>query len=128
MEPSIEIQTTQNDLKAQGHTPLTKEELLALISGNTVIGDYEYSGHRIYRTFMNPNGEMEAKNDWGSHEFGKWQVEDDGCLSVTWDGYWEDWTAAAFKVDGEIKFYNIENGTWQTTFNTIMPGEQSLDV
>jgi len=128
MKPEIEKQTTKDDLIRKGYTPLTKQELSELISNATVSGDYEYSGHRRFKTFMDANGEMEGKNDWGSDEFGKWNIDDNGYLSVKWEGYWEDWTAVAFKVNDEIKFYNIKDGTWQTTFNNIMPGEQDLDV
>ncbi len=128
MKPEIEKQTTKDDLIRKGYTPLTKQELSELISNTTVSGDYEYSGHRRFKTFMDANGEMEGKNDWGSDEFGKWNIDDNGYLSVKWEGYWEDWTAVAFKVNDEIKFYNIKDGTWQTTFNNIMPGEQDLDV
>jgi len=128
MRPEIEIKTNRDDLLDQGHRPLGQEELLRLISNNTVRGDYEYSGHRIYKTFMDPNGEMEAKNDWGSEEFGSWSVDDAGRLTVSWKGYWEEWTAVAFRIEGEIKFYNIEDGSWQTTFHELLPGRQALDL
>lgn len=128
MQPELEKQTTRDDLLNKGYTPLSKEELLELIANTTVSGDYEYSGHRRYKTFMNANGEMEAKNDWGSDESGQWHIDDNGYFSVAWEGYWEDWTAVAFKVNDEIKFYNMEDGRWMTTFHTIIPGEHDLNV
>ena len=128
MKPDIEIKTTKDDLIAKGYTPLTKEELLKLISHTTVCGDYEYSGHRKYKTFMNANGSMEAKNDWDSHEEGRWSVDENGYLSVEWDGYWEDWSGMGFKVDDEIKFYDSKTGKWRTSFHNIVQGEQDLDV
>jgi len=128
MKPELEMQTSKHDLVSQGYTPLTKEELLKLIANNTVRGDYEYSGHRIYKTFMNANGDMQAKNDWGSEETGRWSVANDGSMSVEWEGYWEDWSALAFKVDDEIKFYDSISGKWRTTFHQIMQGEQDLEV
>jgi hypothetical protein len=128
MKPEIEKQTTKDDLIEKGYTPLTKQELLELISNTTVSGDYEYSGHRRFKTFMNANGEMEGKNDWGSDEFGKWNIDGKGYLSVEWEGYWENWSGMGFKVEDEIKFYDKKTGKWRTTFNNIMPGEQDLDV
>ena len=128
MKPELEIETTKDDLINQGYKPLSKEALLELISNNTVRGDYEYSGHRIYKTFMNANGEMEAKNDWGSDETGRWSVDNDGCISVAWEGYWEDWSGPAFKVGDEIKFYDSISGKWRTTFHQIMQGEQALEI
>jgi len=128
MEPTIEKETSRDDLLRQGFHPMTQKELLESINGNTVHGDYEYSGHRIYKTFMDPNGEMEAKNDWGSEESGSWSIDEEGCLSVSWEGYWENWTAVAFLIEGKIKFYNIEDGSWQTTFHEVMPGRQALDI
>jgi len=128
MRPDIEKLTTKDDLIAQGYTPLTKEALLALVSNNTVHGDYEYNGHRVYKTFMNANGEMDGRNDWGSNEAGKYTIDDDGYLSVTWQGYWEDWSGLAFKVDGAIKFYDAQSGRWRTTFTHILQGKQDLHV
>ncbi len=128
MKPKIERLTTKEKMLQNGYVPLTKKALLNLISNTTVWGDYEYSGHRKYKTFMDANGKMEAKNDWGSHVFGEWRVEEDGCLTVKWQGYWEDWTAIAFQVEREIKFYNIEDGQWQTTFYNIEQGRQDLEV
>ena len=128
MKPKIEKETTKEDLLAKGYTPLTKQELKELISNTTVWGDYEYRGHRRYKTFMDSKGAMEGKNDWGSTEFGIWDIDDNGCLTVEWEGYWEDWSGVAFKVEDEIKFYDIKSGKWRTTFHTIIKGEQRLEV
>ena len=128
MSPEIEQRTTRDDLINSGYTPLTKEALVALISNTTVSGDYEYSGHRVYKTFMDANGEMTGRNDWGSDEQGRWSVNNRGHLSVTWDGYWEDWSGVAFQVDREIKFYDTASGKWRTSFHNIMQGEQDLDI
>jgi hypothetical protein len=128
MKPDLERKINADSLIVLGFKPLTKEELLELISNNTVTGDYDYKGHRIYKTFMNKNGTMIGKNDWGSLEEGSWSVFSNGCLSVKWQGYWEDWIALAFKIDNQIKFYDLESGEWRTTFNKIEKGKQSLEV
>jgi hypothetical protein len=77
---------------------------------------------------MNANGEMEAQNDWGTYEEGKWKVDEHGCLTVEWDGYWEDWTGVAFQVDNELKFYDIESGKWRTSFDSIVKGKHPLEM
>jgi len=128
MHPEIELQTTKDDLILQGYMPLSKNELINLISNTTVLGDYEYSGHRKYKTFIDTSGEMLGKNDWGSNESGRWSLNNLGHFSVEWDGYWEAWTALAFKIDETIKFYDLVSGQWKTTFNTIVDGKQSLDL
>ena len=128
MKPALELQITKDGLLNLGHRPLSKEALLARIANTTVTGDYEYNGHRRYKTFMSPDGEMEAKNDWGSHVFGRYTIDDDGYFSVSWNGYWDDWTGIAFKINHEIKFYNIEDGRWMTTFTDIAQGKQDLEV
>jgi len=128
MQPELEKKITKDDLIDKGNTTLTKEELYKLIANTTVSGDYEYNGHRRYKTFMNANGEMEAKNDWGSHIFGHYTIDDNGLFSVTWDGYWDEWTGVAFKTHKEIRFYNIVDGRWMTTFTDIKLGKQNLDV
>jgi hypothetical protein len=128
MKPEIEIQTSKDDLLNLGHTPLTKEEILALIANTTVIGDYEYNGHRVYKSFMDANGEIESKNDWGSHVFGRYTIDEDGLFSVEWDGYWDAWSGVAFLIEGEIKFYDVKTGKWRTTFNAITQGKRDLEV
>ena len=128
MKPEIEMQTTKSDLIAKGYTALTKEELLEYISNTTVIGDYAYNGHRVYKSFMNANDQVTGKNDWGSYEEGRWSIDKNGLLSVSWEGYWEEWTGVAFKVDDAIKFYDIQTGRWRTTFNHIKKGEHDLTV
>jgi len=128
MKPALELQTTKDDLLTLGHTPLSKEALVACIANTTVTGDYEYNGHRIYKSFMDTNGDIESKNDWGSHIFGKYTIDDNGDFSVEWDGYWDAWTGIAFEVDGNIKFYDIYTGKWRTTFHSILKGKQPLEV
>ena len=128
MKLELEKKTTKDDLLSRGYKPLTQEELLEFISGNTVGGDYEYSGHRVYKTYMNVTGDMQAKNDWGSEEQGSWSVDSEGYLSVKWEGYWEDWSGVAFKIDDVIKFYDVSSGKWRTTFHYIAEGEEELDV
>jgi hypothetical protein len=128
MKPEIEIQTTKEDLLNLGHTPLTKEELSALITNTTVTGDYEYNGHRVYKSFMDANGEIESKNDWGSHVFGRYTIDEEGLFSVEWEGYWDAWSGVAFLIGSEIKFYDAKTGKWRTTFNTITQGRYDLEV
>jgi len=128
MKPEIEIQTSKDDLLSLGHTPLTKEELLALIANTTVIGDYEYNGHRVYKSFMDTNGGIESKNDWGSHVFGRYTIDDNGVFNVEWDGYWDAWSGVAFLIEGEIKFYDAKTAKWRTTFNAITQGKRDLEV
>ena len=128
MKPEIERLTTKEDLLGKGLTALSKEALVARISDTTVTGDYEYDGHRIYKSFMDTNGEIESKNDWGSHVFGRYTIEDNGHLSVEWDGYWDAWTGVAFEIEGEIKFYDIHTGVWRTTFHSILQGKHDLEV
>ena len=128
MLPEIELQTTKDDLLSQGYIPFSKYELVNLLSNTTVSGDYEYIGHRRYKTYMSASGEMLGENDWGAQESGRWSVNELGHFSVEWDGYWEAWTALVFSVDETVKFYDIESGQWRTTFNSIVHGKQSLDV
>jgi len=128
MEPIIEKQITHDKLLEKGYKPLTKEELSSLIIGNTVYGDYEYSGHRVFSSYMAEDGSIEGENDWGSHESGHWSIDEAGVLSVEWNGYWEAWSGIAFQVEHEIKFYDLENGKWRTTFHKILKGEHELKI
>jgi len=128
MSPDLEKRITQTDLLKKGYKPLTKKALEELISNTTVTGDYEYNGHRVYKTYMSPDGKMEAKNDWGSHLFGQYSIDENGYFSVTWEGYWDEWTGVAFKTYQEVRFYNTKNGKWITTFTDIKPGRHDLTI
>jgi hypothetical protein len=128
MKPELELQITKDDLLNLGHIPLTKEALVTRIANTTVIGDYEYNGHRIYKSFIDANGDIESKNDWGSHIFGHYTIKDNGHFSVEWDGYWDEWTGIAFEIAEEIKFYDIHTGKWRTTFHNILEGKHPLEV
>jgi hypothetical protein len=128
VKPEVEIKTDKKKLLNRGYSPLSKEELMGYIANTTVTGDYEYNGHRVYKSFMNANGEIESKNDWGSHVFGRYTIDEEGVFSVEWDGYWDAWSGVAFLIEGQIKFYDLKTGKWRTTFNAITQGKCNLEV
>jgi hypothetical protein len=128
MKPEIEILTTKDQLLSLGHIPLTKQEIVALIANTTVTGDYEYNGHRVYKSFIDVNGEIESKNDWSSHVLGRYTIDEKEHFHVEWDGYWDTWTGVVFEIEGHLKFYDTQTGKWRTTFNTIVQGKQDLEV
>jgi len=128
MTPQEELQITYDDVINDGHTILSKEELANLIVGKTVYGNYEYNGHRKFVSYIDPDGSVNGTNDWGSYEEGEWSIGDDHIFTVSWDGYWEDWSAYAFHIDGEVKFYEQLTGQWKTTFDAIKDGDLPLEL
>ena len=121
--------TTQQEVITQGHTRLTQEELIAISSNKTITGHYYYNNQwRRYMSYTNPNGEIEGINDLGTFEKGRWSVNTDGLYSVNWARYWENWSAYAYRVGTDIKFYDTTTQKWLTTFNNIVKGELPLEV
>ncbi len=128
MKPELEKMITKEDWLQKGYQPLNGKSLKNLIVDTTVTGDYEYNGHRIYKTYLGKEGTMEATNDWGNHLFGRYTVDKHGHFSVFWDGYWDEWTGIAFHTEKALRFYHIESGEWITTFHTILQGRHNLEI
>ena len=85
------VNTTEKMIIDRGYLQLSAKELQQRISDKTVKGDY-YNG-RKYVTYTDKDGNMEGKNDLGSHLFGKCTFNTkDNTFSVEWDGYWDTWT------------------------------------
>ena len=121
--------TTQNEVIAAGHKQLTVEELTKVISNNTVTGDYFYNKQwRLYRSYANPNGEIQGENDLGSFVEGTWVINEDASLTLEWDGYWDDWTGVAYFFEDKIKFYDTTSKKWRTTYTKIEAGELDLEL
>lgn len=120
-----DINTTEKMIIDREYHQLSVEELKQIIYDTTVKGDY-YNG-RKYITYTDKDGNMEGKNDLGSHLFGKCTFNTkDNTFSVEWDGYWETWTGRAYDVDGEIQFFDTTTLRWRTTFKMMMSGKQPL--
>ncbi len=128
MQSHEELKITQLDVINQGHIKIDKIQLKNLLLNKTVTGTYEYNGHRIFKSYLNPNGNVNGQNDLGSYEEGKFIINEDDTFSIEWDGYWENWTANVYKIDNKIKFYDIATNMWRTTFFDIQDAEQTLEV
>jgi len=110
-----------------GYSQLSGEELKERISQKTIRGEY-YNGRR-YITFIDTNGNMEGKNDLGSHRFGKCVIDmNSGTIKTKWDSGWDNWTGRAYDVNGEIKFYDTTTLEWRTTFKDFTNGRIVLIV
>ena len=116
---------TENRIKELGYLQLSGEELRQKIENKTIWGDY-YNG-RKYISYSDKDGNIEGRNDLGSHVFGKWLInKNDNTFEVKWDGYWEDWTGRAYDVDGKIQFFDTTSLNWRTTFNKFEIGKKTL--
>ena len=51
----------------------------------------------------------------------------ENTLTVEWDG-WDNNTARAYDLVGEIHFYDSTTGEWRTTFKQFMEGNEVLII
>jgi len=124
---NLDFNTTESMIIEKGYKQLSGKELKERISDKTIRGDY-YNG-RIYIMFNDKAGNMEGKNDLGSHRFGKNIIDmNNNTLTTKWESGWDNWTGRAYDVDGEIKFYDTTTLKWRTTFKTFEDGKLSLEV
>jgi hypothetical protein len=64
----------------------------------------------------------------GAHHFGQWSINmQENTLTVEWDG-WDNNTARAYDLVGEIHFYDSTTGEWRTTFKQFMEGNEVLII
>ena len=108
---------------------LNSKDLTRIFSDTTITGNYFYN-NTWYKFMINSfaDGTVEGQNNVGSYNEGRWQVNDDDTMSIEWDGYWEDWTGFAYKVNDEIMFFDTTTGKWKTTYTLIEDGELPTDV
>ena len=122
-----EFNTTETMIIEAGYCQLSGEELKEKISQKTIRGEY-YNGRR-YITFIDKNGNMEGKNDLGSHRYGKCSIDlNSSTITTKWDSGWDNWTGRAYDVNGEIKFYDTTTLKWRITFKDFSDGRIALIV
>ena len=118
---------TEPMIKEQGYTQLSAEELIGRIYNKTIRGEY-FIG-RIFVTYIDDKGNMEGKNDLGSHHFGKNIIDmKNDTLTTQWDSGWDNWTGRAYEVAGEIKIFDTTSLEWRTTFKFFENGKKDLKV
>jgi hypothetical protein len=128
MEKLTDNQMTQQDMIDKSYKMLTQKELFGILSDTTITGIYLYN-NTWYKYMVNSfnDGNIEGKNNIGSFNEGRWQINSDASMSIEWDGYWEDWRGFAYKVDGRIMFFDATTKKWRTTYtlveNKILPTE-----
>jgi len=122
-----DFNTRETMIIEAGYCQLSGEELKERISQKTIRGEY-YNGRR-YITFIDKNGNMEGKNDLGSHRFGKCSIDmNSSTITTKWYSGWDNWTGRAYDVNGEIKFYDTITLNWRTTFKDFTDGRIALIV
>jgi hypothetical protein len=90
---------------------LSKEELLALFSGQTVESVTAGKG-RVSRTYYNPDGTLEQIQD-GKIRSGKWRVRNDSRICLQMEDL-DEKCRIVVKEDGDIKKYIVKkNGQHQ---------------
>ena len=95
----------------------------------SLVGTFSSDGCHLHIALSDKDGNMEGKNDLGSHLIGKCTFNtEDNTFSVEWDGYWDTWTGRAYDVDGEIQFFDSTTSRWRTTFKKVEAGKLSLEL
>lgn len=95
-------------LKAE-QTPLTQEQMQALLTGNTAIGG---EGDSAWRQYFDPDGSTPYLPAGGKVDIGKWKITEDNKYMSWWRGSgWSTYTMTGdenevtwIAEDGETKF------------------------
>ena len=120
---------TITDIINEGHKRLTAQEIKDIFNDATITVRYYYA-NRWYIAKSNSwsNQEIKGQNHVGTHDEGRWQVNDDDSLSIEWDGYWEDWRAFGYKVKNEWMFFDTQSGRWRITLMEVKKGISSTEI
>jgi len=106
---------TEKEVIEKGHHQLSGEELFSRISNKTIIGEYPM-GYK-FTTEIYENGTAEGVNNMGSIDNGNWAIDYfRNTLQLKWENIWIDTITRAYIVNGNIEFYDIDTGSWRTTF------------
>lgn len=106
---------TEKTAVQNGFKQLTGEELKTRIINKTIYGDYPMG--YIFMARIYANGKTEGVNNVGSQDFGSWSIDTKNhTISLQWSNGWIDTTTRFYEVNGNIEFYDIDTGSWRTTF------------
>ena len=96
---------------------LQEHEITALLSGNTVVGDW---GGAPYRQYFEPGGVTIFAEIGAGSAIGEWRVQDDELQSL-WpgDADWTGWFVMEYAGD----FFWVSKATPPTVF-TVVEGQQ----
>ncbi len=103
----------EKELTEKGIIPLISTEIIELIGNKTIWGDYLY-GYK-YVVDINEDGTAEGVNNVGSHNIGKWFIDEDK-FTIMWNNGWDYTTTRVYKVGGNLEFFDVSTGKWRTTF------------
>lgn len=84
--------------------PLKHEELIKLVSGNSIIGSTDHS-HSIYELYFDPSGPLYFRKNRSNKEVyvGKWWVKE-GDIYSHWPTY--------KKTTNQLRFYPIDDNAY----------------
>ncbi|RLA06850.1 MAG: hypothetical protein DRQ51_07985 [Gammaproteobacteria bacterium] len=107
------------------HQQLSADDLIKILSNKTIYGDY-VGGYKFVTQSSN-DGKMEGINNVGSHNFGRWEVDElSNTLKLKWDNGWDNTTTKAYYVGDDIKFYDADTSKYRNTFTKIIDGIHNL--
>ena len=116
-----DMNSLERTVTEAGHTQLSGPEIARLIVGKTVWGDYG-AAFKFVSLIMD-DGTMEGTNNFGAQNRGRYSIDNiNNTFSVEWDAGWDTTTTRAYKVGGQIKFYDCDTGQWRNTFTKISDG------
>ena len=129
MLQSTDNTITRQDMIDKSNKMLSKNEIEKIYSETTITAKYFYN-NTWFKAITNSysDGTITGQNNVGSSDKGRWEVSEDGVLSLEWDEYWESWSAFGYRVQDEVMFFDTDTGKWRITLSIIEDGELSVEM
>jgi len=118
------ITESESDIRKKGYLPLDAKEIESHIFGKTFLGFFP--PYFRYIILFNENGGLEGKNNYQHYDTGKWVINSDNTLSVSWNFGWENTTNHVYFIDGNIKFFDVGSGKMNTYFERSIETVESI--
>ncbi len=108
----------EDEIHQKGAQKMSGKELREAIVNKKVFGDY-LMGYKFIGNILE-TGLINGVNNVGTEDLGNWLIDmEKDTLTINWNNGWINTITHAYMVNGQIEFYDVDTGSWRTSFNRI---------